>query len=164
MAYIQTHMPDLNYDGRIDNKDYCILANDFSREESPADIAPQPVSDGIVDFKDLALFVEYWLTATTIPPLPAQASTPYPANHTTGITPDVNLSWTAGAGAISHDVYFGTSMILPFIKNQTAATFELDRMELGTKYYWRINERTASGTIVGPLWSFTTTTTPPPPP
>jgi beta-glucanase (GH16 family) len=254
----QTHIADLNYDGRIDNKDYCKLAQYWRRHESPADIAPQPVSDGKVDFKDLALFVEYWLKATTIPPLPAQASSPYPTNHATGIAPDANLSWTAGASAVSHnvyigtsnpppfisnvsvttfvpgwlpyqtiiywrideinswgrttgqiwefttesspppmpgqasnpnpadgatgvsidqdlrwtsgsgvtshDVYFGTSMLLPFIKNQTAATFNPGGMELGTKYYWRINEKNAFDTIVGPLWSFTTTTTPPPPP
>ncbi len=256
VKYIQTG--DLNYDGRIDNKDYCILANDWSEEESEVDIAPEPLGDGKVDFRDLGFLVEYWLTATTIPPLPVQASTPYPANHATGIAPDANLSWTAdtgaishdvyigtsnpppfisnvsvttfvpgwlpyqtniywrideingwgrttgqvwkfttmssppplpgqasnpnpadsatgvsidqdlswtpGSGAISHDVYFGTSMILPFIQNQTAATFDPGRMEIGTKYYWCVNEKTTSGTIFGPLWSFTTSTVPPPPP
>jgi hypothetical protein len=98
------------------------------------------------------------------PPMPGQASNPNPADAATGVLVDQDLSWTPGSGAISHDVYLGTSMILPFIKNQTAATFEPGRMELGTKYYWRINEKTTSGTITGPLWSFTTSTIPPPPP
>ncbi|MHC4086241.1 MAG: hypothetical protein ACYSU3_15290 [Planctomycetota bacterium] len=258
IKYLQTHIADLNDDGRVDKEDYCILANDWSEEESPVDIAPQPLGDGKVDFRDLAFLIEYWLTAITIPPLPAQASNPNPANGATGITPSANLSWTTGAGAVSHDVYigtsnpppfirnestttfvpgwlpyhtnvywrideingwgrttgqvwefttvtsppplpgqasnpnpadaatgvsieehlswtpglgatshdvyFGTSMILPFIRNQTTATFDPGRMELGTKYYWRINENTASGRIAGPLWSFTTSTIPPPPP
>ncbi|KPK36008.1 MAG: hypothetical protein AMJ65_16850 [Phycisphaerae bacterium SG8_4] len=98
------------------------------------------------------------------PPLPGQASNPIPADDATDVSIDQDLSWTPGLGAISHDVYFGTSMILPFIKNQTAATFDPGRMEIGKKYYWRINERTTSGTIDGPLWSFTASTIPPPPP
>ncbi|MHC4312270.1 MAG: hypothetical protein ACYSW3_07375, partial [Planctomycetota bacterium] len=103
-------------------------------------------------------------TMSSPPPMPGKASNPNPADGATGVSIDQDLSWTPGPGASSHDVYFGTSMILPFIKNQTAATFEPGRMELGTKYYWRINEKTASGTIAGPLWSFTASTIPPPPP
>ncbi len=98
------------------------------------------------------------------PPMPGQASNPNPANAATGVSIDQDLSWTPGSGAVSHDVYFGTSMILPFIQNQTAATFDPGRMEIGTKYYWCVNEKTTSGTIFGPLWSFTTSTVPPPPP
>jgi hypothetical protein len=94
IKYLQTHITDLNYDGRIDNKDYCILANDWSDEISPVDIAPQPFGDGKVDFMDLAFFVEYWLTATTIPPLPTKASNPSPVDNATGVsTTTADLGW-----------------------------------------------------------------------
>jgi hypothetical protein len=108
---------------------------------------------------------EVWEFTTVMspPPIPGQASNPNPVNDATGVSIDQDLSWTPGSGAISHDVYFGTSMILPFIKNQMAATFDPGRMEIGTKYYWRINEKTTSGTVVGPLWSFIASAIPPPP-
>jgi hypothetical protein len=103
-------------------------------------------------------------TMMSPPPSPGQATNPNPADSATGVSIDQDLSWTPGPSAVSHDVYFGTSMILPFIRNLTAATFDPGMMELGKKYYWRINENTASGRIVGPLWSFTASTIPPPPP
>ncbi|NIP54879.1 MAG: hypothetical protein GWN94_05485, partial [Phycisphaerae bacterium] len=120
--------------------------------------------DGINEWGRTTGEVWEFTTVSSPPPMPGQASNPNPADGATGISIDQDLSWTPGSGATSHDVYFGTSMILPFIKNQTAATFDPGRMELGTKYYWRINEKTTSGTIVGQLWSFTASTIPPPPP
>ena len=36
------------------------------------------------------------------------AEEPSPANGVSNVALDANLSWTAGAGAVSHDVYFGT--------------------------------------------------------
>jgi hypothetical protein len=96
--------------------------------------------------------------------MPGQAGNPNPADGAIAVSIDQDLSWTPGSGAASHDVYFGTSIILPFIKNLTAATFDPGRMDLDKKYYWRINEKTTSGTIAGPLWSFTTSKIPPPPP
>ncbi|MHC4546473.1 MAG: hypothetical protein ACYSYL_18500, partial [Planctomycetota bacterium] len=84
--------PDLNDDGKVDSKDYCILANDWSEEESPADIAPPPFGDGRVDYNDLGLFVENWMTGTKIPPLPGPASNPNPADNAKGISTTTDLS------------------------------------------------------------------------
>jgi hypothetical protein len=71
------------------------------------------------------------------------------------------LSWTAGAFAESHDVYFGTSSTPPFIQNQIATTFEAGTMTIGTTYYWRIDEVGAYGTTTGEVWRFTTAGPPP---
>ncbi|MHC4642282.1 MAG: hypothetical protein ACYS32_11610, partial [Planctomycetota bacterium] len=76
----------------------------------------------------------------------------------------VDLSWTAGVGATSHDVYFGTSNPPPFLLNQATTTFDPGTMAYGTTYYWRIDEVDAYGTITGTAWSFTTIMSPPPPP
>jgi hypothetical protein len=93
---------------------------------------------------------------TTIVTAPAQASNPSPANSATGVSITADLSWTAGSGATSHDVYFGTSSPGAFQGNQTAATFDTGTMANGTPYYWRIDEVNAGGTTTGTVWSFTT--------
>jgi phage anti-repressor protein len=89
---------------------------------------------------------------------PGQASSPSPANSATDVSIDADLSWTAGSGATSHDVYFGTSSPGSFQGNQTATTFEPGTMSNDTTYYWRIDEVNAAGTTTGNVWSFTTVT------
>jgi len=93
-----------------------------------------------------------------------KASNPNPADGAgwVGITTD--LSWTAGYGATSHDVYFGTSSPPLFVCNQTAAIFDPGTMVYSTKYYWRIDEVNKWGKTTGQVWSFTTMLRPPPPP
>jgi len=44
----------------------------------------------------------------TVNPLPPKASNPGPADNATGVSVDADLSWWAGYGAASHDLYFGT--------------------------------------------------------
>jgi len=93
---------------------------------------------------------------TTIVAAPAQASNPSPANSATDVSITTDLSWTAGSGATSHDVYFGTSSPGSFQGNQTATTFDTGTMTNDTTYYWRIDEVNAGGTTTGTVWSFTT--------
>jgi len=93
---------------------------------------------------------------TTIVALPAQASSPSPGTGASDIAIDTDLSWTAGSGATSHDVYFGTSSPGTFQGNQAANTFDTGTMANDTTYYWRIDEVNAAGTTTGNIWSFTT--------
>jgi O-glycosyl hydrolase len=152
---------DFNKNGHVDFKDYSILAQHWQQEESSVDIAPLPEVDGIVDFKYLAVLCEYWLKSATIPPLLLQARDPNPYDGASGMSRTVVLSWTSGAEATSHDVYFGTSSTPPFIVNQTATTFDPGTLAFSTKYYWRIDEVGPYGTIKGTVWSFTTLMSPP---
>ncbi len=92
------------------------------------------------------------------PPPPDQASNPSPANGATNVNTTADLSWTAGSGATSHDVYFGTSSPGTFQGNQTSTTYDPATMTEDTTYYWRIDEVNANGTTTGVVWSFTTTT------
>ncbi|MHC4740266.1 MAG: fibronectin type III domain-containing protein, partial [Planctomycetota bacterium] len=94
---------------------------------------------------------------------PGQATNPSPANSATDVSVDADLSWTAGSGATSHDVYFGTSSPGTFQANQTATTYEPGTMSNDTTYYWRIDEINAEGTTTGDVWSFTTEAEPSPP-
>ena len=155
---------DFNGDGKVDFKDYSKLAQYWRQDESSVDLAPPPLGDDMVDFKDLAVLVESWLTATTIPPLPEQASYPDPPDGATDVNTTALLSWTAGARAISHDVNIGTSNPPLFIGNQTAATFDPIWLAGGIKFYWRIDEVNGWGKTKGVVWSFTAATKPPQPP
>jgi len=85
----------------------------------------------------------------------------------------VNLGWTPGTFAVSHDVYFGDNFEDveagtggTFQGNQTASSFTVgvagfpypDGLVLGTTYYWRVDEVNAppDSTIHrGDVWSFT---------
>ncbi len=89
---------------------------------------------------------------------PGQASNPSPANGITGVSTMTTLSWMAGNGAISHDVYFGTAATPPFIQNQTATatTYNPGMLAGNTTYHWRIDEKNGVGTTTGVVWSFTT--------
>lgn len=87
-----------------------------------------------------------------------KAGLPTPANNSTDINLDADMSWTAGTGAVSHNVYFGTDNPPPFIGNQTSATFDPGTLEFSTTYYWQIDELNGSGVVTtGDVWNFTTT-------
>jgi hypothetical protein len=104
----------------------------------------------------------YW--EPVINPLPGQASVPNPSDGATSVNTIADLSWTAGSGATSHDVYFGTTSVPPFIGNQTSTTFHPGTMAYVTQYFWRIDELNIGGKTTGQLWSFTTQDESPPPP
>jgi endo-1,4-beta-xylanase len=90
--------------------------------------------------------------------LPGQAGSPAPANGATSVNTTTDLSWTAGSGATSHDVYFGTTFPPQSRGNQASTTYDTGTMASNTTYYWRIDERNGTGTTTGNIWSFTTTT------
>ena len=89
---------------------------------------------------------------------PGAATNPSPANSATGVGLTTDLSWTAGYGATSHNVYFGTSSPGTSRGNQTATTYDTGTMAASTTYYWRIDEVNSYGTTTGTVWSFTTGT------
>jgi hypothetical protein len=53
---------DFNGDGKVNLADFSKLAQYWRQDESSVDIAPPPSGDNIVDFKDLAVLAENWLT------------------------------------------------------------------------------------------------------
>ena len=93
---------------------------------------------------------------TTCPPLAQPANNPIPDDESENISLNQDISWNAGSGAESHDVYFGTVNPPPFKGNQTQTTYDTGTMLPGTIYYWRIDEKNISGTTTGTIWSFTT--------
>ncbi|UCC23546.1 MAG: hypothetical protein JSW23_05705 [Planctomycetota bacterium] len=81
----------------------------------------------------------------------------------------LELSWTAGADAENHDVYFGTDAAA--VADATTSSFEykttlsvgtetyaiVEQLDVGETYYWRIDEKSAGGShiITGDVWGFT---------
>jgi hypothetical protein len=98
-----------------------------------------------------------WSFTTEAAPLPPNpASAPAPAHGATLVARNAHLSWSAGSGASSHDVYFGTTDPPPFLGNQSGTSFDPGRMSPLQTYYWRIDEVNEGGTTTGSVWSFTT--------
>jgi len=85
-----------------------------------------------------------------------KAYNPSPTNGASSVAVNTTISWTAGAGAVSHDVYFGTTSPGTFRINQAGTTYNPGTLANSTTYYWRIDEVGGSGTITGDAWSFTT--------
>ena len=89
--------------------------------------------------------------------LPLEAHFPSPADGATNAV-SVQLSWTAGKGAIMHNVNFGTdaAALLSVSTMQMDATFDPGPLEADTTYYWRVDEFVGATTNAGPVWSFST--------
>jgi hypothetical protein len=84
-----------------------------------------------------------------------KAFNPNPASGASNVETAATLSWSAGFGATSHDVYFGTTYPPEARGNQSGTTFNPGTLALTTTYYWRIDEVGGSGTIIGDDWNFT---------
>lgn len=92
---------------------------------------------------------------------PPVCSTPVmPANGSTGYTPGDPLEWNSVSGAVSYDVYFGTSSNPPLVSNTTSLTYT-PSMADNTTYYWKIVPKNAFGSASGcSVWTFETGTGP----
>jgi hypothetical protein len=115
-------------------------------------------------------YLTNWVTH--IAPIPTWANKPEPANGATDVSRDVVLGWGSGRFAAKHDVYLGT--VFDDVNDASRANplgvlvsqdVELNiyapaqRLDLGTTYYWRIDEVNAApdyGIYKGRIWKFTT--------
>ncbi len=105
--------------------------------------------------------------------LPGPANKPNPANGATGVLGDVVLSWRSGADANKHDLYFDTDFddvndanrashagLLIYEPNHNTNSYDPygaeGFLDLGTTYYWRIDEVNDANIWRGDLWQFTT--------
>jgi hypothetical protein len=91
-----------------------------------------------------------------------KAREPNPANGATDILMPL-LRWTAGDGAVFHNVYLGTSSDLgqaQLVGPHTVLPmyYSAAPLEPGKTYYWRVDEVEGDGVTVhtGDVWSFTT--------
>jgi len=95
---------------------------------------------------------------------PAKAYDPVPWDNRKGVEVQTKLTWMPGAGALSHDVYFGTDKAAVkagdasvFAGNVLPSAYEPETLAANTTYYWRVDERGPGDTVqTGAIWSFKT--------
>ena len=133
---------------------------------------PAGQNDGIARTKELGETGGTWLEGE-IGGLPMPALNPNPADRAVDVSRDAVLSWTPGAYADKHDVYFGTNFE---DVNQASTTVDPGgvyqgrqgpnlypasgtlRLDFEQTYYWRIDEVNAPPDFTiyeGTVWSFT---------
>jgi len=92
-------------------------------------------------------------------PTPVQkAQNPSPANGAVSVSTSATLSWTAGPGAVSHDVWlWETGSAEVRVSEGQAGTSYTPTLEPETQYSWRIDEHYSGQPVVtGDTWDFTT--------
>ncbi|MEN6575596.1 MAG: discoidin domain-containing protein [Phycisphaerales bacterium] len=88
--------------------------------------------------------------------VPTHARKPSPAFGAADVQPVVTLSWRAGRGADSHQVFVGADAnSLALVDTVDEPACEVDLGLSGT-YYWRVTEVSDANLWEGDLWSFTT--------
>lgn len=107
-----------------------------------------------------------WNFTTEDPPNnpPYTPSNPNPANGSTGIDIDNDLSWTGGdpdpGDTVTYDVYFEADDPTPDVlvsDDQTNTSYEPGTLNYSTQYYWKIVAKDNHvATTEGPIWDFTT--------
>ncbi len=89
---------------------------------------------------------------------PNQPYNPQPYDEQAEVPLETELSWQCFGEAVSYDVYFGTnSASLIFQDNVTELSYAgLGILDINTEYYWRVDTRDDSGTLLnaGDVWSF----------
>jgi hypothetical protein len=94
---------------------------------------------------------------------PLTAFSPIPSNGDFDVFPEPTLRWLSGAGATTHEVYFGDNLAQvsagsdgTFKGAQTQTNFPAGTLKPGTTYYWRVDESDGIQTRRGDLWRFRT--------
>ena len=90
---------------------------------------------------------------------PGLAATPTPLPGSTGAPLATTLLWTAGSGALSQDVYFGTAGDLQLVQAALPGglgSWSLGALAASVSYEWRVDSVDGNGTTEGDVWSFET--------
>ncbi len=149
--------------------DETIDANDLAAEVTdPEYVLSEEAAAGVtyywrVDAVDAGGNVhegELWNLAT----LGVEAHFPIPDDGQGTVLTDTTLAWTAGKGALVHNVFLSTDQALVEAKDPSVqlgqwlsdATFAPGALEPETTYYWAVDEFLGAVSNAGPVWSFTT--------
>ena len=103
---------------------------------------------------------QYGLSEVRFTYLPVLAREPEPADGAVDVSVEALLTWRAGREAVSHEVLLGTDPeTLAVVDAVAASQYGPGTLDLGTTYYWRIdevNENAAPSLWTGNIWSFST--------
>jgi Tol biopolymer transport system component len=148
---------DFTGDGKVDAVDMTVLVDNWGKSDSVCDIGPFAWGGGVVDEKDLKVFMKSVMT---------------PAPDASDVLYDTILSWISPSFATACDVYLGTSreavtnasrenpLGVLVSQSQTTTTYDpAAPLELTETYYWRVDFVIAGSTptiIKGLVLQFTT--------
>ncbi|MBL7187566.1 MAG: discoidin domain-containing protein [Phycisphaerae bacterium] len=107
---------------------------------------------------------QYGLSEVQFQQIPTFAREPQPADGESDVSIDPALSWRVGREAVTHQAHFGMDETKvaqgdAMVDVVTENRYEPGQLNVGTTYYWRVdevNEAEAVSTWQGDLWSFTT--------
>ncbi len=163
--------------------EYSANGTDFVRlgtthEFSKAPGAPDYAHDITIDFGGVAathvrltansnwggIFNQFGLSEVRFFSIPVFARTPDPAPGATDVEVDVILSWKAGREAATHDVHLSTDEQAVIdgtaqVATESKTTHGPLNLDLGTTYYWRVdevNEAETPTTWQGDFWNLST--------
>lgn len=92
--------------------------------------------------------------------LPVQARQPQPADGAENVAIEPVFAWRPGREVGSHQVYLGTDPeALVLVDTVDTCSYRPDALDLGTSYYWRIdetNETEVTAVWPGQIWGFST--------
>jgi uncharacterized repeat protein (TIGR01451 family) len=94
------------------------------------------------------------ITASVQPPSLVTVFSPAQGATSVSLTPA--LMWSAAAGAVSYDVYFGTLTAPPLVTNTTTLSYSPPGLSPGTTYYWYLVSKNTAGSAPSAVWAFTT--------
>ena len=169
-------LKDVTIEHSIDGTNYTTLGatHEFARAPGTEDYAHNTTVDlSGVTAKHIRLTAnsnwgaflnQYCLSEVRFFHIPVRAREPHPESGATGVALDVVLSWRAGRGAAEHDVYLSSDEQAVIegtadITTVTEASYGPLSLELGQRYYWRVNEVNMAETpttLPGDLWNFAT--------
>lgn len=84
------------------------------------------------------------------------ASNLFPDSNSVNQKVFIKLSWKAGLGTQSHNIYFDTINPPKYVKTSTDTFYSPGILTHNTKYYWRIDEANDFDTTSGTVWNFVT--------
>ncbi len=106
----------------------------------------------------------YGLSEVRFFSIPVQAREPSPESGTTDVAVDVTLGFRAGREAVEHNVYLNSDEQAVIdanapVNTMTETSYGPLSLDLGTTYYWKINEVNEAETPTtwqGDIWNFST--------
>jgi hypothetical protein len=163
-------LKDVNIEYSVDSNDWKALAGvpQFARAKGQPNYTHETEVDFGVAAKHVKLVAnsswgggnQYGLSEVRFYRIPVRADKPKPEIGQLVTNLDgVLLSWKPGREAASHDVYLDTSRGTTFVNNVTVNSYNTGPLQLGTTYYWKIdevNENESPNVWDGPVWNFTT--------
>jgi hypothetical protein len=110
------------------------------------------------------ILTQYGLSEVRFIYIPVSARKPSPDSGAADVDPEVTLTWRAGREATAHNLYLSTNDQTVIdgtapVVSVTDASYSASALDLGSTYYWRVDEVNEAETTTiwqGDVWDFTT--------